>query len=134
MFAQNYNHSLAVKRKVSARKSKALSLKEIIIQSILDKKGEKIVSLDMRKIDDSFADTFIICEADNTMQVKAIADNVMIQTEMILGENPWHHEGLQRLEWVLIDYVDVVVHIFLSPARSFYQLEELWHDAKREEH
>ncbi|MCY7363166.1 MAG: RsfS/YbeB/iojap family protein, partial [Ignavibacteria bacterium] len=89
---------MAVKRKVSARKPKALSLQEIIIQSILDKKGEKIISLDMRKIDDAIVDSFIICEADNTMQVKAIAENVMSQTEIIFGETPWHHEGLQRLE------------------------------------
>jgi ribosome-associated protein len=66
--------------------------------------------------------------------VKAIAGNVMEKTKIILSENPWHVEGLQHAEWILLDYVDTVVHIFLRPLRKFYQLEELWSDAIIEEH
>ncbi len=125
---------MAVKRKTAVKKVKALSLQDIIIQSILDKKGEKIISLDLTKVKDSIADTFIICEADNTMQVKAIAENIIEEVFKTTGEDPFHKEGLQRLEWVLIDYFDVVVHVFLKETRAFYQLEDLWHDAKRKEH
>ena len=125
---------MAVKRKQTRRKLAPVSLQDIIIQSIQDKKGHNIVSLDLKGVNDAIADTFIICEADNTIQIKAIADNIMEQTKKVMGELPWHSEGMKRLEWVLIDYVDTVVHIFLPQTRSFYQLEELWHDAKFAEH
>jgi ribosome-associated protein len=98
------------------------------------KKGENIVSIDLRNIPDAAADFFIICDAASTVQVKAIADNVMQHTQEKLHEKPWHSEGLQHAEWVLLDYVDTVVHIFLKPQRRFYQLEELWSDAVIEEH
>jgi ribosome-associated protein len=106
----------------------------VIIQSIQDKKGENIVSIDLRNIPDAVTDFFIICDAGNTSQVKAIADNVMKKTEELISEKPWHTEGMQHAEWVLIDYVDTVVHVFLKPVRGFYQLEELWSDAVIEEH
>jgi ribosome-associated protein len=125
---------LEVKRKQTRRKAASPSLQDLIIQSIQEKKGHKIVSLDLKGVNDAIADTFIICEADNTIQIKAIADNVMEQSKKTMGELPWHSEGMKRLEWVLIDYVDVVVHIFLPQSRAFYQLEELWHDAKLMEH
>lgn len=105
-----------------------------IIRSIQDKKGEHIISIDLRKIPDAVCDFFIVCDAPSTTQVKAIADHIMKQTEDVSGEKPWHHEGTQRAEWILLDYVDAVVHIFLSPQRRFYQLEELWSDGVIEEH
>ncbi|MEP7127903.1 MAG: ribosome silencing factor [Chitinophagales bacterium] len=123
-----------VKKKAPARKKKQLSNVAVIIESILEKKGEHLVSIDLRKIQDAVCDYFIVCDAPSTTQVKAIADNVMHQTEAIIGEKPWHHEGLQHAEWVLLDYVDVVVHIFLTPQRKFYQLDELWSDGVIEEH
>lgn len=133
---------MAVKKKAAAKKSTAkprrkaapANLKEVIIDSIKDKKGEKIISLDLSKINDAIADCFIICQADSTVQVKAIAEHIMQQTEKVANENPWHKEGLQKMDWVLLDYVDCVVHIFQPQAREFYQLEELWHDAKRKEY
>ncbi|MBA2407717.1 MAG: ribosome silencing factor [Chitinophagales bacterium] len=107
---------------------------EVIIHSIQEKKGENIISIDLRNIPDAVTDFFIICDAESTTQVKAIAGNVMEKTKIILSENPWHVEGLQHAEWILLDYVDTVVHIFLRPLRKFYQLEELWSDAIIEEH
>ena len=109
-------------------------LKDIAIQSILDKKGEQVVSLDLRQIKESVTDYFIICEASSTTQVKAIADNVIEKVREHSGEMPWHKEGMENLEWVLIDYVSVVVHIFLRETRSHYMLEELWADAVATEH
>jgi ribosome-associated protein len=135
----NTGKHLVVKKKTAAkktvrRKPAAPKLKDIIVESIRDKKGERIVTLDLSDINDAISDCFIICQADSTVQVKAIAEHVMHQTGKLLDENPWHKEGFQRMEWVLLDYVDCVVHIFLPQAREFYQLEELWHDAKRKEH
>ena len=109
----------------SKKKSYILELNRTIIQSIEEKKGETIISLDLRKIEEAVTDFFIICEASSTTQVKAIAENVIEKT----NEKPWHIEGFEHLEWVLLDYVDVVVHIFIKEKRAFYQLEELWSDA-----
>lgn len=111
-----------------AKKPATLSVNDVIIQSIQDKKGENIVSIDLRNIPDTITDYFIICDADNTTQVKAIAEYVMEETSKRLGEKPWHKEGLQESEWILIDYVNTVVHVFHKPLRKFYQLEELWND------
>ena len=109
-------------------------LKDIAIQSILDKKGEQVVSLDLRQINESVTDYFIICEASSTTQIKAIADNVIEKVKVLSGEMPWHKEGMENLEWVLIDYVSLVVHVFLREKRSYYMLEELWADAVATEH
>lgn len=111
-----------------AKKPATLSVNDVIIQSIQDKKGENIVSIDLRNIPDTITDYFIICDADNTTQVKAIAEHVMEETRKRLGEKPWQKEGLQEAEWILIDYVNTVVHVFHKPLRNFYQLEELWND------
>ena len=104
-------------------------LNDIIIESIQDKKGVSIVSLDLRQINDAITDFFIICEADSTTQVKAIADHIAFNVKDKTGERPWHTEGYENLEWVLVDYVNVVVHVFHKTKREFYQLEELWSDA-----
>ncbi len=123
-----------VKKKATSRKKIAKTIVTTIIKGIQEKKGENIISIDLRKIQDAVCDYFIVCDAPSTTQVKAIADNVMRLTEEEMGEKPWHHEGTQRAEWVLLDYVDTVVHIFLTPQRKFYQLEELWSDGVSEEH
>lgn len=115
-------------------KPKLLKLREVIVDAILDKKGEEVVSLDLRKIGDAVADVFVICHATSRVQVKAIADHVAEKVKIVLKENPWHSEGFENQEWVLIDYVDTVVHIFLKERREFYQLEDLWQDAERTEH
>ena len=101
-----------------------------IIAAIQQKKGENIVSLDLRKINEAVADFFIICEAGNQPQIKAIAENIEEQVRRQCEENPYHHEGYQSLQWVLVDYVNVVVHVMLTENRKFYKLEELWSDAE----
>jgi ribosome-associated protein len=105
-----------------------------IIAAIQEKKGENIVSLDLRKINEAVADFFIICEAGNQPQIKAIADNIEVQVAKHCDEDPYHHEGFQSLQWVLVDYVNVVVHVMLTENRKFYKLEEMWSDAVAEKH
>lgn len=105
-----------------------------IIHAIQEKKGENIISLDLRKIPEAVADFFIICEATSTTQVKAIADYVEAYLKDYINESPYRHEGHQGLQWVLIDYVNIVVHVMLPETRKFYKLEEMWSDAEGEEH
>lgn len=117
------------------RQNKALAvLHDLIVESIQDKKGEKLVSLNLEKVNDAVTDYFVICEATTTTQVKAIAEHVVQNVKDETGETPWHKEGFENLDWVLIDYVNVVVHVFRSEIRAFYQLEELWADAERKEY
>ena len=122
------------KKKSAARLTKNSKIIKTIIAAIQEKKGENIISLDLRKINEAVADFFIICEAGNHPQIRAIADAVEDRVKEKCEENPYHHEGLQKLHWVLIDYVNVVVHIMHSESRKFYSLEEMWSDAPAEEH
>lgn len=92
------------------------------------------MSLDLRKIPEAVADFFILCEASNQPQIRAISDAVEEEVKKKVGEIPYRHEGKQNLQWVLIDYVNIVVHIMSSESRKFYKLEEMWSDAPLEEH
>jgi ribosome-associated protein len=105
-----------------------------IIKAIQDKKGENIISLDLRKIPEAVADFFVICEATSTTQIRAIGENVQAEVKQQCGEAPYKHEGYQQLQWVLIDYVNIVVHIMQPETRKFYKLEEMWSDAASTEH
>jgi ribosome-associated protein len=105
-----------------------------IIKAIQDKKGENIISLDLRKIPEASADFFIVCEASSTTQVRAICDFIEQEVKEKCGEAPYKHEGRQALQWVLIDYVNVVVHVMHPEARKFYKLEEMWSDAASQIH
>jgi ribosome-associated protein len=122
------------KKKSAARLTKNSKIIKTIIAAIQEKKGGNIISLDLRKIHEAVADFFIICEAGNQPQIKAIADNVEEQVKKKCDEDPYHHEGYRKLQWVLIDYVNVVVHIMLPESRKFYKLEEMWSDAAAQEH
>jgi ribosome-associated protein len=113
------------------RKSKIF---KTIIHAIQEKKGEKIVSLDLKKIPEAVTDFFIICEASNNIQLKAIADSVEFEVKKKCGELPYKHEGRQGEQWILIDYINAVVHIMLPEPRKFYRLEEMWSDASAAEH
>ena len=117
------------RKKSPARLTRSSKLFKTIIHAIQEKKGEQIVSLDLRKIPEAVADFFIICQASNNNQLKAIADNIEFEVKNNCGENPFKHEGRQAEQWILIDYVNIVVHIMLPEPRKFYQLEELWSDA-----
>jgi ribosome-associated protein len=107
---------------------------KLIIKAIQEKKGENVVSLDLRKIPEAVSDYFIICEATSTTQVRAIADFVEDTIKKELGEHPYRHEGYNALQWVLIDYVNIVVHVMLPATRKFYKLEEMWSDAILQEY
>jgi ribosome-associated protein len=105
-----------------------------IIHGIQEKKGEHIVSLDLKNIPEAVADFFIICQASNNNQLRAIADSVEFEVKKNCDEAPYKHEGRQAEQWILVDYVNIVVHIMLPEPRKFYQLEELWSDAPSMEH
>jgi ribosome-associated protein len=122
------------KKKSATRLTKSSKIIKTIIAAIQEKKGESIISLDLRKINEAVADFFIVCEASNPSQVRAISTNVEDRVKEKCDENPYHHEGLGKLQWVLIDYVNVVVHVMLPENRKFYKLEEMWSDAVSEEH
>ncbi len=116
------------------RLTRSSKLFKSIIKGIQDKKGEDIVSLDLRKIPEAVADFFIICDAGSSTQLKAIADNIEYEVKNTCGELPYKHEGRQAQQWILIDYVNVVIHIMLAEPRKFYQIEEMWSDAPKMEH
>ncbi len=102
---------------------------ETIVSAIQDKKGKDIVSLDLSGFDGAICSNFVVCNADSTTQVAAIADGIEEKVLETLGENAWRVEGKQSGLWVAIDYIDVVVHIFQTELRGYYKLEELWADA-----
>lgn len=122
------------KRSGAGRLTKNSKIFKAIIHAIQEKKGHNIVSLDLRKIPEAVADFFIICEASSTTQVKAISDFVEEYIWRACDERPYKHEGLQALQWVLLDYVNVVIHVMLPESRRFYKLEEMWSDAVLDEH
>ena len=122
------------RKKSTTRLTKNSKIFKTIINAIQEKKGEHIVSMDLRKIHEAVSDFFIICQANNPNQLKAIADEVEHQVKELCEESPYKHEGRQAQQWILIDYVNVVVHVMLPEPRKFYQLEELWSDAPATEH
>lgn len=120
---------LNTRKKAPTRLTKNSKIFKTIIKAIQDKKGENIVSLDLRKVPEAVADFFIICTATSNPQCRAIADNIDEQVHKLCGERPYKQEGQIALQWVLIDYVNVVVHIMQPTPRGFYKLEEMWSDA-----
>lgn len=114
-----------VKKEIDSKKLAAL-----VVQGIQEKKGEEISVLDLRKTGNSIADFFIICVGNSDTQIDAIADSVEEEVYKASGQVPFHKEGAEAKSWVLLDYFDVVVHIFTRDRRSFYALEELWSDGK----
>lgn len=108
---------------------------EALVSTVVDAmdslKGKEIVTLDLRETGTSVTDYFVICHANSKTQVDAIAEKVIDQVREQQKVKPYHVEGRDNTEWILIDFVDVVVHVFLQSARKFYQLEELWADAER---
>jgi len=101
-----------------------------IIKGIEEVKGEHITLMDLREIENTVCDYFIICDGTSNTQVNAISSSIQKNVGKKLKEKAWHVEGENFAEWILIDYVDVVVHVFQKPTREFYNIEELWGDAK----
>lgn len=110
-------------------KDPAATLAETVIKGIQEKKGKNIVCLNLKNIENAVCDYFIICHGDSNTQVEAIANSIDDEVKKDLGEDPWHSEGYENAEWILVDYVDVVVHVFQKDVRDFYKLEQLWGDA-----
>lgn len=120
-------------KKAPRVKAEVNGLQDLIVDCITDIKGKHIVVLDLRALDDAPASFFVVCEGDSTTQVRGIAGNIerRIKTERQL--HPGHVEGLEHAKWVCMDYFDVIVHIFYPETRRFYDLENLWSDARRTE-
>ncbi|MCU0432868.1 MAG: ribosome silencing factor [Bacteroidia bacterium] len=107
----------------------SLLLADAVVNGILEKKGENIVCLDLRNIENAVCSFFIICEGNSDTQVEAIAESVEFIVKKQTGQRAYRSEGWENALWVLIDYIDVVVHVFERETRSFYNLERLWADA-----
>jgi ribosome-associated protein len=105
-------------------------LAKAIIKSIKQHKGKEVVSLDLRGIKTAVCDFFIICHGTSSTHLVSIAENVRKDVSKLLKEKPWHTEGKSNKEWILMDYFDVVVHLFNKEKRGFYKLESLWSDAQ----
>lgn len=103
-------------------------LLKIVVEALLDKKGKHVVSLDLRNIKDTVSQYFVIAHGDSTTQVNALYDSVVKATKEA-GHKAYHTEGGMGAEWMIVDFVDVTVHIFYREKRDFYALEELWNDA-----
>jgi ribosome-associated protein len=125
---------LATRTRSVVRLNRNSKIFKTIIQAVQEKKAHNIISLDLRKIPEAVADFFIVCEAGSTTQVKAIADWVEEEVRNNCEELPYKHEGRTSMQWVLIDYVNVVVHVMLPESRRFYKLEDMWSDAPQEKH
>ncbi len=115
---------------MAKEKISADQLISVIISGIEDVKGQEINILDLREIDNTVCDYFIICEGTSNTQVNAIVNSIQKKVSKELKDKPWHIEGEDNAEWVLIDYVNIVVHVFQKHVREYYDIESLWGDAK----
>ncbi|MEM6736037.1 MAG: ribosome silencing factor [Bacteroidota bacterium] len=101
-----------------------------VVEGMLEKKAQDVVIVDLRNINHAIADFFVICSGNSDTQIDAISESIEEEIQKRSKQNPWKKEGQQNKEWILLDYVDVVAHVFNKEKRSFYGLEELWGDAK----
>lgn len=112
------------------KKSKTNDFLNVILESIKEKKGKNILQISLTKLENSVADNFILCHADSTTQVEAIAENIEKKVKEICAQKVNHIEGKQNSQWILLDYFDTVVHVFQEPVRNLYNLEGLWADGE----
>jgi ribosome-associated protein len=115
--------------KIATQTTDIKSFTEVAVKALEDKKAKEISILDLRNLKIRPVDVFIICHGDSDRQVEAIAKSVEEELFKHLKEKPWHREGFVNKEWILLDYVDVVIHVFEKEKRMFYGIEELWGDA-----
>lgn len=115
---------------MAKKQANADQLITTIIAGIEDVKGHEITILDLRDIENTVCDYFIICEGTSNTQVNAIVNSIQKKVSKELKDKPWHVEGVDNAEWVLMDYVNVVVHVFQKHVRHYYDIESLWGDAK----
>ncbi len=116
---------MAKKKKVNSEK-----LSEAIVKGMQEKKGFDIVVMDLREVKNAVADFFVICSGNSDKQLDAISDSIDEYVFKKIKENPWHSEGKNNKEWMLLDYINVVAHVFKKEKRNFYALEKLWGDAE----
>lgn len=102
--------------------------------AILDKKGQNVISLDLRQVGSAITDFFVICNGDSTTNVAAIADNMIKEAREQLGLKPLRMQGMENNFWIIIDFGNIVAHVFLTQYREFYNLENLWADAPKKEY
>ncbi len=123
-------HPIPVRTKDKKRtgQNPATALAAAAVDACLSKKGRDVTVMDLRTVS-GVADFFVICTGDSDVQIKALAESIKDAIKSHLGEKPWHSEGYDHLQWVLLDYVDVVAHVFNEERRAFYDLERLWGDA-----
>ena len=107
---------------------------KVITDAMLEKKVQQVVSLDLSSIGTAISDYFVVCNADSTTAVAAIADNIIVRMEEKCGRKVLRMQGLENDFWIILDYGDIVVHVFLTQYREFYRLEDLWADAERVEY
>lgn len=105
---------------------------DLILEALKEKKAKEIITINLEKVGNAICDYFVVCHGDSTTQVDALSDSVSRKIKKELHTNPHHIEGTNNSLWILLDYFDIVVHIFLNEKRSFYNLEELWADGKIE--
>ncbi|MFS4482175.1 ribosome silencing factor [Hyunsoonleella sp. 2307UL5-6] len=115
---------------MAKEKISADQLISVIISGIEDVKGKEISILDLREIENTVCDYFIICEGTSNTQVNAIVNSIQKKVSKELKDHPWHIEGADNAEWVLLDYVNIAVHVFQKHIREYYDIEGLWGDAK----
>ncbi|WGD35202.1 ribosome silencing factor [Olleya sp. YS] len=115
---------------MAKKQSNADALIATIIEGIEDVKGKDINILDLREIENTVCDYFVICEGTSNTQVNAIVNSIQKKVSKSLKDKPWHIEGEDNAEWILMDYVNVVVHVFQKHIREYYDIESLWGDAK----
>ncbi|HEY9885687.1 MAG TPA: ribosome silencing factor [Vampirovibrionales bacterium] len=113
-----------------AKQLKSDELTALIVKGIQEKKGKKIVQMNLKGLSGAVTDYFVVCEANSSTQIGAIKDSIEKEVKKACGETPWHVEGTANLEWVLLDYVNVVAHVFQPEQREFYNIEGLWEDAE----
>ncbi|GAB4123290.1 MAG: ribosome silencing factor [Raineya sp.] len=118
-----------MKQKISQQIS-VEALCNAIVKGMQEKKAQDIVLMDLRRVKSAIVDFFIICSGTSDTQIDAIANSIEEEVYKNLHENPWHQEGKQNKEWILLDYVDVVAHVFKKNKREYFALEELWGDAQ----
>ena len=108
----------------------AEQFRDFIVQGMLEKMGQDVVVMDLRNVKNAICDYFVLCSGTSDTQIDAISQSVEEEVYKATRQDPWHREGKLNREWILLDYVDVVAHVFKRDRRSFYDLEQLWGDAE----
>ena len=105
-------------------------IRDLVVRGMQEKKGQDIVIMDLRKVKNAICDYFVICSGTSDTQIDSISTSIEEEVYKVSRQDPWHREGNLNKEWILLDYVDVVVHVFKKDRRAFYDLEQLWGDAE----